>query len=437
MALSLLLTLPQVVIYAWAVSSTVCLGRSGWYIGVSLILSGAVYVLTRRLPGAMLYAAAVGHLALGAVLPIPFTREKRSVTVICALFYMLLMLLMEALVMAAWVVWFHQPLTRVEEDPRLLITMKLLCLFLLMAVIIPARSLLRRQIKPAAGTGWGVLLIMLPLGQAIVLNILLYALTDPVEGRWRWALMVLGAAVTCVADLVFFVSWFRLRRIQLLREQLRLTEQQLENQLHYYERMQASIAEINYVRHDMNNQLQTAYTLLSGGQTEEARRQLDALHRQLCGRVGTVYCANLVADAVLLEKAELCRRLGIRLSIEAALPAEFSVEGIHLCSVLANLLDNAVEGCRGCRDAWIALEARLRAGCLTVVCRNCVGERGRRQREPAGDIPLHGLGLPILRRLAEAYHGDVQTSREGRVFTAVVLLPVPEAEKRGEGECAN
>ena len=424
MVLNLLLTLPQIALYARAVSDTVRISRPVWYLVLNLILSALLHTITQHLSGTWFYVAAVFHIFVSVTLPLWFAREKRSVVLICAISYVLLMMAVEIVLMSVWTVFFHQPVARLQTSAHLLITVKLLFLFLMIVVIAPLRRILRRAVKPAADTSWSVPLIILPLGQAIVLDILLYVMANPAERYWHWALLTLGAVVTCVADAAFLISWRHLHRMQLLREQLRLSEHQLESQLGNYQRMQASIAEINYIRHDLNNQLQAAYTLLSSGQTEEARQQLDTLHDLLRGQVGTVYCANLVADAVLLEKAELCRQLGIRLSVEAALPAELPVEGVHLCSVLGNLLDNAVESCRSCPDAWIALEAHLQAGCLMVRCRNCVGEELRRRGIGKQLIPRHGLGLSILRRLAEKYHGEVQAGREGQVFTAVVLLPL-------------
>ena len=429
MVLNLLLTLPQVALYSRAVSGTVRMNHPGWYLAVNLLCSGLLHTTTQHLSGWLFYGSAVFHMAVVVALPLLFTREKKSVTLICAMSYVLLTLVVEIALIMIWAVFFHRPVRVLYSDAHLLITVKLLFLFLLVIVIAPFRRLLSRMVKPVADTAWSVPLLILPLGQAIVLDIFLYVMINPEERYWHWALLILGIAVTCAADVAFLISWRNLNRMQVLQEQLRLSEQQLESQLGNYQRMQTSIAEINFIRHDLNNQLQTAYTLLGSGQAEEARLQLDTLHDQLQGQVGTVYCANLVADAVLLEKAELCRQLGIRLSVQAALPAELPMEGIHLCSVLGNLLDNAVEGCRECRDAWIDLEAHLQAGCLTVKCRNCVGEVLRRRSIGDQRLPRHGLGLSILRRLAEKYHGEVQARREGQIFTAVVLLPLPLPER--------
>ena len=435
--LNLLITLPQIAIYACAVRSTVSLRRPDWYLTLSVLLCGGLYFLFQSVPLPASYAAGLIHIGVSMALPQFFTREKRSVTLICSAAYVVLLVSADIAVLLAWAAFFPQPMEEVLATPHLLLTLKIFYLFLLVVLVFPFRLLLCRLVKPSADTTWGIPLILLPMGQAMLLDILVYAMQEQVDGYWRRMLLLLAVGCSFVVDLIFLASWQRLRRMQTLQAQLQLAEHQLENQLRYYQQLQSGMEKVNHIRHDLNNQLQTAYTLLGSGRTEAAREQLDAIHQQLRERVGTTYCANLVADAVLLEKAELCHRRGIQLEVEAELPQTLPVEGVHLCSVLANLLDNAVEGCEGCSPAWIRLSARLQAGCLTVRCENPVAA-GRRERPAKHELlPQRGLGLSILSQLARLYHGELQTQRENGVFTAVLLLPLPVAHgKMEEEQCA-
>lgn len=49
-------------------------------------------------------------------------------------------------------------------------------------------------------------------------------------------------------------------------------------------------------------------------------------------------------DAVLSDKAMLCREKGVALTISTELPAELPIESTHLCSIFSNLLDNSIQG---------------------------------------------------------------------------------------------
>jgi hypothetical protein len=72
----------------------------------------------------------------------------------------------------------------------------------------------------------------------------------------------------------------------------------------------------------------------------------------------------------------------------------------------------------------IELKALLRAGCLTIRCRNSAPEKEPpRQSIPPDKLPDHGLGLNILRHLAEVYQGELLTRREenGHFLTLLVL----------------
>lgn len=54
-------------------------------------------------------------------------------------------------------------------------------------------------------------------------------------------------------------------------------------------------------------------------------------------------CDNALVDAVASHYGMLYRKHGIPFSFELDLPAELPVSKIDLCSVLSNLLENALE----------------------------------------------------------------------------------------------
>ena len=429
MALDLLLTLPQAVLFAYIMRATVPMRRSALYCALSIFLSGGLYALGQHFPVPVRFVISILHLAVILSLPLFFTRERRGRTLLCAVVYTVACLSADILVSAVWMLRSTQSIESLQNHLELLALLKVLYLLVMGILMTLAFFILKTLFKHTEPVERGIPLIMLPLSQALVLDILLYVIQSSGEQPWKWMMMGLAAGCTILVDAVCAAALWKLRCNRALQEQLRLTERQLDNQLLYYRKLQDNIAQVNQIRHDLNNQLQTAYTLLERGEDESARSQLDTLHASLHQRVGTVYCDNPVADAVFSEKAQVCQEKNIRLEIHASLPKELPISGAHLCSLLSNLLDNAVEGCQNCTPAWIEFSAQLRAGCLSLTCRNtaCVAEK-HKHGDTGALLPQHGLGLGILRRVAQIYQGEVQVRRDAGIFLTTVLLPLSQAE---------
>lgn len=208
-----------------------------------------------------------------------------------------------------------------------------------------------------------------------------------------------------------------------LRYQIRMAEEQLEIQNGYYRQSQDSILTVNQIRHDLTNQLQVAYALLEQGEQNKARYHLDQIQSGVRDRVVPQFCPNLMVDAVLSEKARLCRELGIRLDINAQLPPELPVESAHLCSAFSNLLDNGIHAVRDISvgEKYMELRTPLHADCLIIRCTNPSAPPVR--RKGTGDpLRLHGLGLDILSRIAKQYHGSLDTEYHNGLFEVTLIL---------------
>lgn len=240
--------------------------------------------------------------------------------------------------------------------------------------------------------------------------------------------------LSIVADVVFVFDMWKVQQSEVLRQQVRMANEQLDVQTDYYRQLQESILTVNQIRHDLNNQLQAAYQLMDSGETGLARQQLGQVQSSLGSRVGPRFSSNLTVDAVLSHKERVCREKGIALSINTELPPEMPIENAHLCSIFSNLLDNSIQGVleNGAENKGIDLHALVRGNCLTVSCKNPAGKPARSH----GSDPLraHGLGLGILGTIASKYGGTLDTEYTDGAFQVFLCLPL---QNQPEGAAVN
>ncbi len=143
---------------------------------------------------------------------------------------------------------------------------------------------------------------------------------------------------------------------------------------------------------------------------------------------GTCWGFAAIAAA---EYAARAQAVGATLECDARAPEDVGVGDVHLCRLLSNMLDNAVEGCRAASDLAPVIRFAMRQedGFLFMSCDNPCDEavlhrRGTRFASTKQDAARsgHGLGLGIMAEIAEAYDGSFECDASGRRFRVFANL---------------
>ncbi|WP_433854727.1 sensor histidine kinase [Streptomyces kronopolitis] len=215
--------------------------------------------------------------------------------------------------------------------------------------------------------------------------------------------------------------------------------------------------------HEHANQLHTLRGLLELGRHDTAVdfvTEVTSAHRASAEEIAERVHDPLLS-ALLVGKAAVAAERGVPLRVSpATLLPDAVVDPRDLVTVLGNLLDNALDAAAGHRRADPFVEVELRAEGGTAVLR--VSDTGAgvppglRERifaegwstkdappapgdDPPGRPAFHrgrGIGLALVRRLAERYGGMARVSARaggGAVFTVVLpeaLTPPPGAPDR-------
>lgn len=134
------------------------------------------------------------------------------------------------------------------------------------------------------------------------------------------------------------------------------------------------------------------------------------------------YCSNMILN-VLLEEYEIrCQKVKIRLSVDAHVGGLPGISRIHQCSILSNLMNNAMEavGYLPENKREIRVDIHVRADYLVVTVENPFAEEYIRM-EKSGE---RGYGSRILQEIAQIYDGNcnVKIDMEKRIYKSTVIL---------------
>ena len=183
-------------------------------------------------------------------------------------------------------------------------------------------------------------------------------------------------------------------------------------------------------RHDYHNHMQSIKAMLEMGKKEELSDYLDNLEKDLDSIDIAIRTGNVGLDAILSSKVSIARKNNIEVNCTAKVPSELSVPDVHLCAIVGNLMDNAIEACEkipaGTAPRFIRIYIGLFKSQLYISVTNSTKEKKRRRLSELVTCKLgeHGFGLRRIDRLAERYDGYVNRKNEPGVFATEVMLPL-------------
>ena len=181
-------------------------------------------------------------------------------------------------------------------------------------------------------------------------------------------------------------------------------------------------------RHDYHNHIQSIKAMLEMGKPEELSDYLDNLEKDLDSIDIAIRTGNVGLDAILSSKVSIARKNNIEVNCTAKVPENLSVPDVHLCAIVGNLMDNAIEACEKIDGAsrFIRVYIGLFKSQLYISVTNSTKEKRRRRVAELVTKKLgeHGFGLRRIDRLVAQYDGYVNRKNEPGVFATEVMLPL-------------
>lgn len=190
-----------------------------------------------------------------------------------------------------------------------------------------------------------------------------------------------------------------------------------------------AMEEMRKTRHDIKNHLHFVNTLLGEARYEDARHYLGDVTDSVEHMLSYIDCGNKNINAILNYEKGRAEKIGIRLCTDIVVPKQLPFTEMDMCSLLCNLLENAIEACQSERmvDATVDLNLRVSGDYLLARVVNPMPKGRPRQARPnlettKANKENHGYGVKIVRSIAEKYNGYAMFKVEGQLFVADVML---------------
>ena len=261
-------------------------------------------------------------------------------------------------------------------------------------------------------------------------------------------------ALACIpVDFQLFREVRKTQEADILRERVRMLEEQERVQVVYRERIAADMEDIMKLRREVAEEMDEAVRRLREQEEGDARERLSRAV-DIMGSTAFRLCEHRSADAVATMKLKACEEAGVRPRFSLEIPYDVAVPAVELCAVIANLADNGLAAALRARDAggpgepgglgepgasgepFLSLRSSVRQGHLVIEAKNSISEADRlaweesakrsRKRQRTWD-EAHGWGLSIISGIAQRHGGSLECAIEDGVFRATVIMRLGSA----------
>ncbi|CVI65661.1 hypothetical protein NDGK_00279 [Clostridiales bacterium CHKCI001] len=202
-----------------------------------------------------------------------------------------------------------------------------------------------------------------------------------------------------------------------------------------YHSLEQRMRQSNVLHHEFNHNLTALNSLYQKGDLEGLKALLDKLTAKANMQAQTRFTDNFTINAILQDAAMRAAQIDTKLDAQIQVPKDLNIPEQDLCSLLMNMMDNALEACAKVNQTekrQIHIRMIIRQGFLAIRCENSYEGKILKNKDntfqSTKDDPVsHGIGLRLMSAIAEKYHSliNVMYTNDGS-FIVQTALQIPE-----------
>jgi|LAHS01.1.fsa_nt_gb signal transduction histidine kinase len=228
---------------------------------------------------------------------------------------------------------------------------------------------------------------------------------------------------------IYFMTYFLAQSQQQVLD-LRAQEQKRASDSELLSLSESNLREMREIRHDIKNQYAYLKGLLAENKTEEAEAFLEQIGGKFSPHLfNKIDCGNEAINAIMELENSKYLSSGVKLKTNLVVPHTLKIDDVDLCSLLGNLLDNALEECLRCQAKEPVVECTLSYDsekCYLFISNPTTLKNRPDSLVSSKKEPGHGYGLAIVEKLVNQYDGYFHYSVEKGRFLAEAVLSLPE-----------
>lgn len=236
--------------------------------------------------------------------------------------------------------------------------------------------------------------------------------------------LYIGIVIGIVVQITLLINTIITRNVYKENEQL--AKQFLENQKEHYLYLEKRELETKKFRHDIKNHLLILQNQIEKKDYDEAELYLAALNEKISIVTANITVNNSIADAILNKFYVEAKEKNIEIVVKGHFPLECHISAFDICTILSNLMSNAILAETQCGGKSISLDIRYTMNDVLFVIENDFNhelkiENGEIKTTKADDF-MHGFGLSNVKECVERGGGQMVVSTDNNRFKVMISM---------------
>ncbi len=199
--------------------------------------------------------------------------------------------------------------------------------------------------------------------------------------------------------------------------------------------VQESDESLRRMRHETVNHYTVLQKLSQAGAWDRLEKYLAGLLADVEAVPAMAYVAHPAINAVLTIMLARAQKLGIKAEYEVSAPEILPFPDTELCTVLMNLLQNALDANALAPEGekkWLRVSIHIRGAHLYIGVENPrfgpvkYNEETGLCHTTKEDRTIHGYGLKAVQAVAQKYQSELLLEFPDGLFSAATALQMPE-----------
>ncbi|MBQ6163114.1 MAG: sensor histidine kinase [Clostridia bacterium] len=260
------------------------------------------------------------------------------------------------------------------------------------------------------------------------LNMLLFSIMEMARGRNSLTLFAfLAFIVLLMLFLMSYACYYFMVKSLLTWAETEKRLRLLEMRESQFDSQQNFIRASQKTRHDFRQSIRTMVELYNMGKINELGAYLKEYEDDLPSNEIRNYTDNSALNALLNYYRHICAENKIRYSVRINYPDEQEISDVDLCTIVGNILENAVLACLKTTDRYINFTIlEENESQLYIVVTNSFDGKVRQSNGKylSTNRKETAYGLSSVMSIAESYGGVAQFYHEDMRFCSNIAIPL-------------
>lgn len=285
----------------------------------------------------------------------------------------------------------------------------------------------KREKYPLSANDWYIIISLL----ATSLLVILVVFGINLRKTFNPTMIIISTGLVIIVNIAIYIIISLQVRNNLAENQIRMYEEYKAAKETEFKEITEKNKKMREIKHELKNSGIQIQNLINQGKLEDAEKMISSITNVNLGEdTQFVKLKHSMLETIINNKLTICSREHIDKTYDIS-GIESNLYGINeqdLCTVVGNLLDNAIESCRSCDfDKYINLKILHDKEYILINVKNSTSSKklnynGNALKTSKKDKENHGIGTQIINDIACKYNGNVKYDIVENQFIATVML---------------